>query len=183
MHRQLLPATVVLAVIGTMSPATAQADTVNDVAPFIVDVEATILDIEATIVDVDAGTATTESTEETTITLDADVFFDFDKDELRPDARDSLTAVAAKIRDDGATELRISGHTDSKGDEDYNQRLSERRATAVESFLAGRLDGVRTTTEGFGETKPVAPNETADGEDNPDGRALNRRVEITYPQG
>jgi outer membrane protein OmpA-like peptidoglycan-associated protein len=181
MHRQLL--SVALAVVGTMSPAAAQADTVSDVAPFIVDVDATILDIEATIVDVDAGTATTETTEETTITLDADVFFDFDKDELRPDARDTLADVAAQIREDGATELHIGGHTDSKGDDDYNQRLSERRATAVESFLAGHLNGVQMTTEGFGERRPVASNETADGEDNPDGRALNRRVEITYPQG
>ena len=178
----LLPAVVVLAA-GTASPAAAQEAPVSDVTPFIVDVEATVLDVEGTILDLETGTATTESTKETTITLDADVFFDFDKDELRPDARDTLADVAAQIRADGATELHIGGHTDSKGEADYNQRLSERRATAVESFLAGQLDGVGITTEGFGETQPVASNETADGEDNPDGRALNRRVEITYPQG
>ena len=182
MRRLLLPAVVVLAA-GTTSPAAAQADPVRDVAPFILDVEATILDVEATIVDVDAGTATTETTEETTITLDADVFFDFDEHALRPDARDTLAGVATQIRDDGATELHIGGHTDAKGDGDYNQRLSERRAMAVESFLAGHLDGVRMTTEGFGERQPVAANETPDGDDNPDGRALNRRVEITYPPG
>jgi OmpA-OmpF porin, OOP family len=182
MRLMLLPVAVLL-VAGMATPAAAQEGPVSDVAPFILDVEATILDVEATIVDVDAGTATTETTEETTITLDADVFFDFDKHDLRPDARDTLAGVAEQIRNDGATELHIGGHTDAKGDETYNQRLSERRARTVESFLAGNLDSVRITTEGFGERQPVASNETPDGEDNPDGRALNRRVEITYPQG
>jgi outer membrane protein OmpA-like peptidoglycan-associated protein len=171
-----------LAAIAAASPVAAQESPVSDVSSFVLDVEATVLDIEATILDLDSGTATTESTEETTITLDADVFFDFDKHDLRRDARDTLAGVAEQISADGATQLHIGGHTDAKGDNDYNQRLSERRAAAVEAFLADHLDGVRMTTEGFGETQPVAPNETPDGEDNPDGRALNRRVDITYPQ-
>lgn len=141
-----------------------------------------IRDIEATIVDIDAGTATTESAVETTIRLEADVFFDFDQDRLRPDAESSLTDVAQQIRDDGATRLQIGGHTDSVGDDAYNQALSERRAAAVEAFLGQQLGGVRTSAQGFGATQPIAPNEIESGEDNPEGRAQNRRVEITYPQ-
>jgi outer membrane protein OmpA-like peptidoglycan-associated protein len=68
------------------------------------------------------------------------------------------------------------------GTDDYDQRLSERRAAAVRAFLSDHLDGVRMTMEGFGATQPVAPNETEDGDDNPEGRALNRRVEISYAQ-
>ena len=123
---------------------------------------------------------TTESAEETTITLEADVFFDFDEHTLRPDARDTLAGVAGRIREDGATALNIAGHTDAVGSDSYNKRLSERRAATVKDLLSGELDGVRMRTKGFGSTQPVAANETEDGKDNPDGRALNRRVEITY---
>lgn len=153
-----------------------------DLEDFIVDVDGPILDLEWTIVDVEAGTGVTESVEEITITLDADVFFDFDADVLRPDAQAALGDVAARVRDDGAAAIHIAGHTDSVGDPAYNQALSERRAAAVEAFLAAELGGVEITTEGYGATRPVAPNETEDGQDFPEGRALNRRVEITYPQ-
>jgi outer membrane protein OmpA-like peptidoglycan-associated protein len=149
---------------------------------FIVPVEATILPLRATISDLDGGTATTESTEDITVTLEADVFFDFDESDLRSDALDTLTEVAEQIDADGATEVHISGHTDSVGDAPYNQALSEDRAESVEAFLAGELDGVSFTTEGHGADHPVAPNETEDGDDFEEGRARNRRVEITYPQ-
>lgn len=148
---------------------------------FIVDVDGPILDLEWTIVDIDAGTGVTESVEDVTITLDADVFFDFDADALRPDAQAALADVAARVRDDGAPAIHVAGHTDSVGDPAYNQGLSERRAAAVEAFLATALGAVEITTEGLGATQPVAPNETEDGQDFPEGRALNRRVEITYP--
>ncbi len=143
-------------------------------------IERTILDIEATIVDLDAGTRTSESTEEITIALEADVFFDFDEAELLPDAVDALADVADELEDAGVTEVAIGGHTDAVGSDDYNQQLSERRASAVENYLAGELDDVDFLTEGFGADQPVAANETEDGEDFPEGRALNRRVEIRY---
>jgi outer membrane protein OmpA-like peptidoglycan-associated protein len=173
----VLAAVLVAAALAAAPPAVAtwqEQDTSGmNMTPFILDIERTILDLEA-------GTGTTESAEETTITLEADVFFDFDEHTLRSDARDTLAGVADRIREDGAAALNIAGHTDAVGSDSYNQRLSERRAAAVKDLLSGELDGVPMRTEGFGSTRPVAANETADGKDNPEGRALNRRVEITY---
>lgn len=172
------------------APTTAAAAQVDDEGgdpaateqdPSGIDPQEFILDIEATILDLDAGTGTTESSDETRITLDADVFFDFDQDQLRPDAQAALEDVIGRIQGDGATAVHIAGHTDSVGDPAYNQALSERRANAVRDFLAQRLPDVQMTTEGLGATQPVAPNTTPDGQDDPEGRALNRRVEITYP--
>jgi outer membrane protein OmpA-like peptidoglycan-associated protein len=146
----------------------------------ILDIEATILDITETIVDLDAGTATSTSGEQITIRLEADVFFDFDQAVLRPDAQETLINLVEQIREQGVAELHVAGHTDSIGTAEYNQDLSERRAAAVGDFLASQLQGVEITTEGFGFTQPIAANETDDGEDYPEGRALNRRVEIRF---
>lgn len=153
----------------------------SDVAASVLDLEATILDIEATIADLDDGTAVTEAADQTTISLEADVFFDFDEDALRPDATEALEEVARDIAASDVRELRIEGHTDAVGSDAYNLDLSERRGRAVEAFLAGRLQDVRMTVEGLGSTRPVAPNTTADGADYPEGRAKNRRVEIVLP--
>ena len=70
--------------------------------------------------------------------------------------------------------LSIEGHTDSEGDDTYNQTLSERRAAAVKAFLVTsyRIDAARLQTQGLGENKPVADNAT------PEGRQQNRRVEL-----
>lgn len=160
-------------------PAEGDVDEI-DLSAFILDIEATVLDVEATIADIDAGTSTTQAQEETTITLEADVFFDFDEDVLRDDAEATLADVAADLADQDADELQIVGHTDAVGTDEYNQGLSERRAASVQGFLAERLADVAMTIEGRGATEPVAPNETADGEDDPEGRAQNRRVEITF---
>jgi photosystem I P700 chlorophyll a apoprotein A2 len=61
----------------------------------------------------------------------------------------------------------------------HNQRLSERRATSVKAWLVARGASNQINTQGFGDTKPVAPNTEPDGSDDPDGRQKNRRVEIT----
>lgn len=177
---RLLQAGLLAMAVLSLSPAALAQEQEPDLSE--INSEEFIRDIEATIADIDAGTATTESAVETTIRLEADVFFDFDQDRLRPDAQSALTDVAQQIREDGATQLQIGGHTDSVGDDAYNQALSERRAAAVEAFLGEQLGGVRTSAQGFGDTQPIAPNETESGEDNPEGRAQNRRVEITYPQ-
>ena len=107
------------------------------------------------------------------------VLFDFDKSTLRPEAQSTLQAVAAAARRAGDLPVRVEGHTDAKGAEAYNQRLSEARALAVEAWLQGAgLPDARVSARGFGPRNPVAPNTTPDGRDNPEGRQKNRRVEI-----
>jgi outer membrane protein OmpA-like peptidoglycan-associated protein len=123
-----------------------------------------------------------QSGEQTTITLSDEVLFEFDRADLKPQAQSRLDDVADTLADLGGRTVTITGHTDNKGDTSYNQDLSERRAQAVRDALANRLgSGFSFDVSGKGESEPVAPNENDDGSDNPDGRALNRRVEIRYP--
>lgn len=111
------------------------------------------------------------------IELPADVLFDFDQASLRADARAPLAKAAELLRSYPEAPLRIRGHTDAKGSDDYNNALSERRAQAVAGALA--LDGSRRVEiEGLGEREPVAPNARPDGSDDPEGRQRNRRVEL-----
>ena len=74
---------------------------------------------------------------------------------------------------------RIGGQTYGKGGKEYNQKLSERRANSVKTWLVGHGASNQMNTQGFGDTKPVASNTKPDGRDDPDGRQKNRRVEIT----
>ena len=117
----------------------------------------------------------------TVITLEDGVLFDFGKSDIRPDAAQTLSKLATVLNDAKVPAAHIYGHTDSVSDEAFNQKLSEDRANAVKNELS--KDGVSATLDatGYGETKPVAPNENPDGSDNPAGRALNRRVEIYIP--
>lgn len=117
----------------------------------------------------------------TLITLEDGVLFDFGKSEIRSDASQTLKKLADVLNNAKVPAAHIYGHTDSISDEAFNQQLSEARANAVSSEL--KKDGVTATMDatGYGESKPVAPNENADGSDNPAGRALNRRVEIFIP--
>jgi outer membrane protein OmpA-like peptidoglycan-associated protein len=119
---------------------------------------------------------------EVRIALNADVLFAFDKADLKPDARPSLDKVVAVLKSYPKAQARIEGHTDSKGDDAYNQKLSEKRAESVRKFLAAGGATLRMTTRGWGEKKPVAPNAKPDGKDDPEGRQKNRRVEITVQQ-
>ena len=117
----------------------------------------------------------------TVITLEDGVLFDFGKSDIRPDAAQTLSTLATVLNNAKVPTAHIYGHTDSVSDEAFNQKLSEDRANAVKNEL--KKDGVSATLDatGYGETKPVAPNENPDGSDNPAGRALNRRVEIYIP--
>ncbi len=122
-----------------------------------------------------------ETATEIRIELSANVLFDFDKATIKPEAAAALHTVAGIIRDKGkGRSVRIDGHTDGKGTPSYNQKLSERRAESVKQWLAQKegLGHVKMTTQGFGATKPVAPNTKPDGSDDPAGRQKNRRVEI-----
>lgn len=113
------------------------------------------------------------------VSLSSDVLFDFDSDQLKPEADESLEKLGTLINESEVLSVTIVGHTDAKGSEEYNLDLSNRRAASVRDWLvAAGIDPGLFTVEGRGEADPVAPNENEDGSDNPDGRALNRRVEI-----
>ncbi|MCB2055021.1 MAG: OmpA family protein [Geminicoccaceae bacterium] len=107
------------------------------------------------------------------VTVDADVLFAFDKAEIRPEFASELDEVAEIIKANPGKKLEIQGHTDSVGSETYNQGLSERRAKAAVEYLVSKgVRADRMTAKGYGESRPVASNDTDA------GRALNRRVEI-----
>lgn len=122
----------------------------------------------------------TETARGTVIALPGDVLFDFDKADIRADARPTLDKLAQLIGPEGAAKIAIEGHTDSKGDDTYNRRLSERRAQAVRDYLKDvrRIPAGRMTTKGIGEDRPVAQNMTPEGSENAAGMAENRRVEV-----
>jgi outer membrane protein OmpA-like peptidoglycan-associated protein len=107
------------------------------------------------------------------ITLKSDFSFDFDSAILKPGAEDEIGRIAAVLIKYPQTNISIEGHTDSKGAEEYNMDLSRRRAEAVKTSFIGRgLPSSRLRTVGFGESKPVATNDTEA------GRQQNRRVRI-----
>ena len=101
------------------------------------------------------------------------VFFDFDKWDLRPESFIELNRVVALLKENPAIEIEMSAHTDSKGSDDYNFKLSDERARSVRSYILSKgIAGSRVISQGYGETKPVAPNDTDE------NRQLNRRVEF-----
>lgn len=121
-----------------------------------------------------------ETDTEVRVDLAADVLFDFDKAELLPKAEQTLQQAADFVKQHNkGSVVRIEGHTDGKGSDAYNQKLSLRRADSVKRWFTGHgLGDLRFSTEGFGAKKPVAPNQKPDGSDDPEGRQKNRRVEI-----
>ncbi len=107
------------------------------------------------------------------VTFAADAFFDFDKSVLKPEAKAKLDDLYSKTNGLNLEVIIAVGHTDSVGSDEYNQKLSVRRAEAVKAYLVGKgAEKNRVYTEGKGEKAPVADNKTAE------GRAKNRRVEI-----
>jgi len=101
------------------------------------------------------------------------VNFDFDKSEIRPDASVILEEAVSILSGKPNVRVRIEGYTDSTGPEDYNQGLSERRANSVRQYLVEHgIAEAQLTSAGFGESNPIATNDTRE------GRALNRRVEL-----
>ncbi len=103
----------------------------------------------------------------------SDVLFDTGQHSLRPLAREKLAKVAGIVSGHAGLQLDVEGHTDSVGSDAYNQRLSEQRGGAVRDYLNQQgMAGGSVTVKGFGETRPVASNDTAA------GRQQNRRVEL-----
>ena len=117
----------------------------------------------------------------TVITLEDSILFDFGKSDIRPESARTIESLATVLSGNKVPAAHIYGHTDSISDDAFNLQLSQERADAVMAELT--KDGVSSTLDatGYGESKPIAPNENADGSDNPSGRALNRRVEIFIP--
>jgi outer membrane protein OmpA-like peptidoglycan-associated protein len=107
------------------------------------------------------------------VEFSSNVLFAFDKSNLSDDATTNLDKLVKVLNGYPDTDIELQGHTDSKGSESYNQKLSERRATTVSGYLTDKgIAASRITIKGFGETVPKYDNETAE------GRAQNRRVEF-----
>ena len=108
------------------------------------------------------------------ITFDSGILFGFDSSDLLPAAQQNLTALANSLEDiEEDAVLMVVGHTDSTGSDDYNQRLSERRARAAAEYLQQQgMQPANLETLGLGESEPVASNDTEA------GQAENRRVEV-----
>jgi outer membrane protein OmpA-like peptidoglycan-associated protein len=107
------------------------------------------------------------------ITFDSGLLFDVNKSDLRPQAKTNLESLAKTLNKYSDTNVLVEGDTDNSGSEEYNQKLSERRAQAVANYLTGLgVPGSRISTVGLGELNPVAANDTDF------GRQQNRRVEV-----
>lgn len=107
------------------------------------------------------------------ITFDSGLLFDTNKAELKQASKDNLTKLAGILNKYPDTNILLEGHTDSTGGEEWNLELSKLRAQSVENYLAGqKVMEPRFTTMGYGESQPIATNDTAQ------GRATNRRVEV-----
>jgi outer membrane protein OmpA-like peptidoglycan-associated protein len=101
------------------------------------------------------------------------VLFGFDRSELNPSSETNLNKLVTVLNEYPDTNIEIQGHTDSKGTDSYNASLSERRASAVASYLRNRgVNSSRVSTKAFGESAPIASNDTES------GRAQNRRVDF-----
>ncbi|HUP64656.1 MAG TPA: OmpA family protein [Thermoanaerobaculia bacterium] len=107
------------------------------------------------------------------VSLKNEILFDFDSSALRSESRSTLRELASVLARYPAQSVSVAGHTDSQGSDSYNQRLSEQRAAAVKDYLVGQgVPSNRIAAFGYGKTRPVATNATAE------GRQLNRRVQI-----
>ncbi|NHA67200.1 OmpA family protein [Phycicoccus flavus] len=172
-----------VAVLGPLAPAASADDlpvdrlpapTEQQLAESVTALDPRVSQLEGRVTGL--ATETTDGGDEV-ITLASDILFAFDRSDLSPRA-------AARIRglvEDVPRRARVSigGHTDALGSVGYNLRLSTARARAVAAVVRRSRPDLRLTVRGFGETRPVAPN-TRGGEDDPEGRAENRRVEIRY---
>ena len=109
------------------------------------------------------------------ITLDSGILFDVDKYDVRPEAEEVLKNLVIVLKEADIKAFEIDGHTDSDASDEHNQVLSENRANAVKNFLASQDITAEITIKGYGESRPIASNDTSE------GKQKNRRVEIVIP--
>src|SRR5690606_2380678 len=106
-------------------------------------------------------------------TLSSDLLFPINSSYLTDNAKIELSKLAKLMKEEKNKKVRVDGHTDATGEENYNQWLSEKRATSVKTFLeSSGISGSRIVTRGLGQTKPIATNKSSE------GRQQNRRVEV-----
>ncbi|MEU6260446.1 OmpA family protein [Streptomyces sp. NPDC047043] len=144
----------------------------------ILDLRSDPVDISRTVEDQDRAQRRTDTARDVTYELQAGVLFTKDSARLSDSARSRIAAIARSIEQHPATRVRISGFTDNLGSAAHGKVLSEQRARAVQTVLAGELRATAVTfeTHGFGERQPIASNATEA------GRQMNRRVEISFPR-
>lgn len=107
------------------------------------------------------------------VEFNSEILFGFDRSDLTTDAKNKLDDLATILKKHPDTDIEIQGHTDNKGSDEYNQGLSERRASSVAAYLRDRnVSPSRLTIKGFGENAPEYDNDTAN------GQTQNRRVEF-----
>jgi outer membrane protein OmpA-like peptidoglycan-associated protein len=101
------------------------------------------------------------------------IFFDFDKATIRSESANELERLIKLLNDNPTVKIELGSHTDSKGSDDYNMKLSDNRSKSVVEYLIGKgISASRLTAKGYGETKPIDTNETDAGRQN------NRRTEF-----
>ncbi|HBP30369.1 MAG TPA: OmpA family protein [Advenella kashmirensis] len=170
-----------------------------DLVPQVLDLQATSSDLQVASSDLNAAASElSESAKKlieengrisvrkadggTILSVASDILFAFDSANLSPKAQATLKDISTIIRDSQVKVVKVIGHTDARGTDAYNRKLSKTRAQSVAAFLV--REGVaqsRIRSQGRGEAEPMAENEI-NGKDNPSGRAKNRRVEFVLPK-
>jgi outer membrane protein OmpA-like peptidoglycan-associated protein len=121
----------------------------------------------------DTGVSVTRNGDSIILNMPSNITFATDQSDIKPRFYETLNSVAIVLKEFNQTLVDVNGHTDSDGSADYNDELSQRRASSVAQYLISqRLDGQRFEVQGLGESQPIASNDT------PSGKAQNRRVEI-----
>lgn len=155
-------------------PASAWQDSISALDRNVFELEPNVRELDRNVIEIDRQT--TEG-EETVIALTSDVLFGFDRSDIAAPAQARIAELLGDIPQGAA--VSVHGHTDGRGTAEYNQQLSEARAASVAAVITAARPDLVLDVAGFGMTQPVEPN-TVDGEDNPEGRAANRRVEVRF---
>ena len=182
----------------TVSPNLVGAQNNTDAGAFVLDLVPTILDLQAAsdqmnaqirdlsanataIIKQNGNISVRDSEQGNVLSIASDVLFNFDSAQLSAKAEANLNDIATIINEISEGVVKVVGHTDAKGTDQYNLKLSKSRAQSVAEFLVKQgVDRSRLSPEGRGESDPVAKNKL-NGKDNPDGRQKNRRVEFILP--